>query len=131
MTAIRQQIYGASRSLRYGAAPVVAALVLAGCATGTTATTAEKADGQFTSHVGARGVPTSPSPRSVGHYICQNLDSSSNAGSELFALSNLKVDHEHQPHFTLKQAEIITYWAVSDLCPQYTSQLEPNWRDGQ
>jgi len=76
------------------------------------------------------GVPTSPSPTPIGHGICKDLDGGSSAGSELFQLSNLNADGTDQSFYTLIQAEIITYWAVTDLCPQYSSQLSPYWRDG-
>jgi hypothetical protein len=67
----------------------------------------------------------------VGHGICKDLDGgSNNAGYELFELSNLKADGEDQPHYTLIQAEIITYWAVTDLCPQHSDQLKSYWHDG-
>ena len=108
------------------AATVAAALPLAGCGSAT----ADSADDQFIADISARGVPTSPSPAPVGHGICTDLGAGKNAGYELFELSNLKADGEDQPYYTLIQAEIITYWAVTDLCPQYSSQLQPYWRDG-
>jgi hypothetical protein len=115
------------RVYRYGAMPVAAALLMAGCGSAT----ADSADDQFIADISARGVPTSPSPPPIGHDICKDLDDGFNlARDELVELSNLKADGEDQPHYTLRQAAIITYWAVTDLCPQYSSQLQPYWRDG-
>ena len=32
---------------------------------------------------------------------------------------------------SMSQAEVIVYWAITDLCPDQMSQRQDQWRDGQ
>jgi hypothetical protein len=32
--------------------------------------------------------------------------------------------------FTTPQAEMIVFWAINDLCPQFSNQMQEHWKDG-
>lgn len=119
---------------RITAALVVMLVVsLAACAPVVThdADSGNLADGKYLGDLGARGVPTgvtNGAPPGLGHAICTDMAGGSTAPTKLMQVANLQQNHQDQ--FTLQQAEMIVYWAVTELCPQYSSQLQDTWADG-
>jgi type IV pilus biogenesis protein CpaD/CtpE len=110
--------------MRWLVLAAAAAVALAGCST-------DDADGRYIGDLDARGVPTGPTngaPPDLGHAVCTDLGSGSDAGAKVMQVANLQLNHMAQ--FTLPQAEMIVYWAVTDLCPQYASQLRDEWKTG-
>jgi hypothetical protein len=98
----------------------VLVLALAGCSPG--------ADGKFLTDVGAAGVSQldaagSGDPgKTVGDAACADMKAGQAAANVAINVSNGK--------FTLPQAEIITYYAITDICPEQMSQRQEHWRNG-
>lgn len=108
-------------------AAAAAALVLAGCSSDNS----NPADGKYIGDLQARGVSTSQTdgaPPGLGHAICDDLGKGSTAPAKLMQVANLQLNHKDQ--FTMPQAEIVVYWAVTELCPKYAGQLQDPWKDG-
>lgn len=113
------------------AALALAALFVAGCQPSPVDAAKNQADGTYLGDLDARGVPTgitNGAPPELGHAVCTDIGAGSDAGAKLLQVANLQLNHMDQ--FTTPQAEMIVYWAVKDLCPQYSSQLQDHWKDG-
>lgn len=105
----------------------MAAAALASC----DASGADLADGRYLNDLDARGVPTGATngaPPELGHAICTDLDAGATAAGKLGQVDGLQLGHSDQ--FTRPQAEVIVYWAVTELCPQHAAELPDSWRDG-
>jgi hypothetical protein len=83
----------------------------------------------FLTHVGARGVDqgavATTDGKSIGDAVCADLASGTVAANSVLGVTNMKGGT-----FNESQAEVIVYWAVTDLCPDKSSQLQAHWRDG-
>lgn len=116
---------------RIGAA-FAAVLLLAGCAS-TPADDAKMAsEGKYLTDLDVRGVPTggpNGAPPKLGHAICNDIGSGSAASAAVLQVANLQLGGNADV-FTTPQAEEIVYWAVTELCPQYSSQVQAHWRNG-
>lgn len=93
--------------------------------------TVDLADGKYISDLEARGVPTGQldgtAGAKLGHAVCDDLGTST-ATAKVLQVAALQQGNVDQ--FTTPQAEEIVYWAVTELCPQFSSQLQAHWRDG-
>lgn len=94
--------------------------------------TTNHADGTYIGDLEARGVPTGASNGTrgaeLGRAVCTDLGDGSQADNKVMQVANLQLNHMDE--FTVGQAEMIVYWAVTDLCPAHASQLQQHWRDG-
>jgi len=106
----------------------LSAALLAGCSD----EAGGEADGRYIGDLDARSVPTGPTNGTngaeLGHAVCTDLDDGADAGAKVMQVAGLQLNH--MPQFTTRQAEIIVYWAVSDLCPAHAAGLREEWRDG-
>lgn len=112
-------------------AALAAVLALAGCASSPADDAKDLADGKYLTDLDARNVPTgvtNGAPPELGHAVCADLGDGSAADGKVMQVANLQLGNVDQ--FTISQAEEIVYWAVTELCPQYSSQLQTHWRDG-
>ena len=92
----------------------------------------DKADGEYIGDLDARGVPTGvtngTSGATLGHAVCDDLGKGSAADEKVMQVANLQLNHMDQ--FTTPQAEMIVFWAINDLCPQFSNQMQEHWKDG-
>jgi hypothetical protein len=92
----------------------------------------DTADGAYIGDLDARGVPTGitngTNGATLGRDVCTDLGAGSAADTKVLQVANLQINLMDE--FTVPQAEMIVYWAVRDLCPQYASQAQDHWKDG-
>lgn len=74
------------------------------------------------------GVTNGTAGAQLGHAVCTDLGTGSLADNKVLQVANLQLNHMDE--FTVPQAEMIVFWAINDLCPQYSSQMQQHWKDG-
>jgi hypothetical protein len=60
----------------------------------------------------------------LGDAVCGDLHKGEAAANSVIGVSNIM-------HMPMSQAEVVVYWAITDLCPDEMSQRQDHWRDGQ
>jgi hypothetical protein len=73
-------------------------------------------------------LPGSGHGATLGHAVCDDLGKGSAADEKVMQVANLQLNHVDQ--FTTPQAEMIVFWAINDLCPQFSNQMQEHWKDG-
>lgn len=63
----------------------------------------------------------------LGDAVCDDLHKGNAAANEVIGVAN-DVDALHG---SVPKAEVVVYWAITDLCPDEMSQRQDHWRDGQ
>jgi hypothetical protein len=61
--------------------------------------------------------------RTLGDGECSDLHKGNAAANEVIGVSN-------DMHMPMSQAEVVVYWAITDLCTDQMSQRQDHWRDG-
>jgi len=61
--------------------------------------------------------------RTLGDGECSDLHKGNAAANEVIGVSN-------DMHIPMSQAEVVVYWAITDLCTDQMSQRQDHWRDG-
>jgi hypothetical protein len=61
--------------------------------------------------------------RTLGDGECSDLHKGNAAANEVIGVSN-------DMHMLMSQAEVVVYWAITDLCTDQMSQRQDHWRDG-
>jgi hypothetical protein len=99
-------------------AAVVAVLVLGECT--------ESAKDKFNADVRKRDISLSQvAPgNKLGGAVCKDIHNGNAAASEVIGVTN-------DAHWTESQAEIVVYYAITDVCPDLLSQRQDHWKDGQ
>ncbi len=83
----------------------------------------------YVQHLRQRGVPTGSTggaPPDFGHAVCQDIAGGQPGAGAVTRIANLAGG----TRFTRPQAEMIVYWAITDLCPDQSAQTQNRWRDG-
>jgi hypothetical protein len=63
-------------------------------------------------------------PNTLGDAVCSDLHHGNAAANEVIGVSN-------DMHIPMSQAEVVVYWAITDLCTDQMSQRQDHWRDGK
>jgi hypothetical protein len=74
--------------------------------------------------VNADGMINGETQKTLGDAVCGDLHKGNAAANEVIGVSN-------DMHETMSQAEVVVYWAITDLCPDQVGQRQDHWRDGQ
>jgi hypothetical protein len=62
----------------------------------------------------------------LGDAVCNELQGGAAGANEVIEVAN-QVDSLKG---SMSQSEVVVYWAITDLCPDQTSQRQDHWRDG-
>lgn len=62
--------------------------------------------------------------KTLGDAVCADLHKGNAAANEVIGVSN-------DMRMPMSQAEVVVYWAITDLCTDEMSQRQDQWRDGQ
>jgi hypothetical protein len=62
----------------------------------------------------------------LGDAVCNELKGGVAGANEVTEVAN-EVDSLHG---SMKQAEVVVYWAITDLCSDQMSQRQDHWKDG-
>jgi hypothetical protein len=113
------------------AAAVVAAVSI-GLPSCSTAHALSDQQRKFVADVVQRGVNgdsmiNSETQQTLGDVVCADLHKGNAAASEVIGVAN----HVTALHGSMPQAEVVVYWAITDLCTDEISQRQDHWRDGQ
>jgi Protein of unknown function (DUF732) len=74
--------------------------------------------------VNADGMINGETQKTLGDAVCGDLHKGNAATNEVIGVSN-------DMHETMSQADVVVYWAITDLCPDQVGQRQDHWRDGQ
>jgi hypothetical protein len=81
----------------------------------------------------SRGVPigitTGTSGATLGHTVCTDIGNRSAADAKVLRVANLQLSTTWISPPS-PRAEMIVFWAINDLCPQFSNQIQEHWRDG-
>lgn len=69
------------------------------------------------------GVYNAESQQTLGDAVCGDIKKGN-------AAANVAIEVSNDGNLTMKQAMIVTYWAITDLCPDQISQRQDHWKDG-
>ncbi len=65
--------------------------------------------------------------QTLGDAVCSDLNKGTPAENEVNGVARAVM----AVHGSMPQAEVIVYWAITDLCPDQMNQRQDQWRDGQ
>ncbi|MCV7100953.1 DUF732 domain-containing protein [Mycobacterium palustre] len=60
--------------------------------------------------------------QTLGDAVCADLRKGATANEVIGVSSDI--------HMPMSQAEVVVYWAITDLCPGQLGQRQDSWRDG-
>jgi hypothetical protein len=109
----------------WGKIVVVAVLILTGCSSHTGKNAQED---KFNSDVGDQGLALSlvqSGDDNLGTDVCTDI-----RGGQIAANVAIGVSNQSATGLTMHGAEIITYYAITDICPDQISQRQDHWKDG-
>jgi hypothetical protein len=69
---------------------------------------------------------SAPGGKTLGDLACAELFSGDPADNVILGLSNDVASLQG----SISKAEVVVYWAITDLCPDQMSQRQDDWRDG-
>lgn len=101
---------------------LLATLLLAGCSSDT----GDPAVDKFVDDVGDQGIASSlveVGGDNLGKDVCNDIRSGQAAPNVLISVAD-------GPNQSMRSASIITYYAITDICPDQISQRQDHWRDG-
>lgn len=61
--------------------------------------------------------------QTLGDAVCADLKQGNSGANEMIGVAN-------DSHLSTAQAEIVVYWAITDLCTDQMSKRSDSWRDG-
>jgi hypothetical protein len=87
---------------------------------------------KFVADVIQRGVNgdsmiNSETQQTLGDAVCTDLHKGNAAANEVIGVAN----DFTALHGSMSQAEVVVYWAITDLCTDELGQRQDHWRDGQ
>lgn len=65
--------------------------------------------------------------QTLGDAVCADLHKGNVAANEVIGVAN----DVTALHRSMSQAEVVVYWAITDLCTDEMGQRQDHWRDGQ
>lgn len=105
---------------------VMVAVALVGCAPHAQAVTDQQLKWQVdvSEHGGPKdGVYNAESQQTLGDAVCGDLKKGNAAANEVTGVSN-------DMNLTMAQAEVVVYYAITDLCTDQMSQRQDHWANG-
>ncbi len=63
----------------------------------------------------------------LGDAVCADLHKGNAAANEVIGVAN----DVTALHGSMSQAEVVVYWAITDLCTDEMGQRQDHWRDRQ
>ena len=86
------------------------------------------AEDQFGDDVAAHGIPLDhywAPGNNLGSDVCKDIKAGQAAADVV-----INVSHQSPTGTTIPQAEIIVYYAITDICPDLIGQRQDHWRNG-
>jgi hypothetical protein len=64
--------------------------------------------------------------QTLGDAACADMKKGNVAANEVIGIAN----DVKSLNGSMSKAEVVVYWAITDLCPDFMSQRQDHWKDG-